>query len=299
VSKPKNVLITGSNSGFGYLIARTLLKNGYTVFATMRDPEGRNASKSQELRAMAGSTEGKAHVLDLDVTQDESVEAAVQQALDLEGSIDVVINNAGIGSGGFGEAFTTDQWKQLFDVNVFGVQRILRGVLPSMRERSAGLIIHISSVMGRLVIPFSAPYTASKYALEGMAESYRYELIGTGVDTTIVEPGGFPTSFADRLVSPADEARVNSYGDLKEVPERLWGGMFATLQSDNAPDPQEVADAVIGLIETPAGERPLRVVVDPMMGGEAPKAINKMTDEIQQQLLSNFGLAADAPAGTR
>jgi NAD(P)-dependent dehydrogenase (short-subunit alcohol dehydrogenase family) len=290
VSQPKNVLITGSNSGFGDLISRTLIRNGYTVFATMRDPEGRNLPRSQELQAFAEASSGKVHVLDLDVTSEASVAAAFRRAIELEGTIDVVINNAGIGSGGFGEAFTADQWQRLFDVNVFGVQRVLRAALPPMRERGSGLVIHISSIMGRIVIPFSAPYTASKYALEGLAETYRYELMGTGVETTIVQPGGFPTNFGDRLVSPADEDRVNSYGELKEIPEKLWGGMFETLRSKEAPDPQEVADAVLELIESPAGERPLRVVVDPMMGGEAPEAINKLTGEIQQQLLSNLGL---------
>ena len=160
-----------------------------------------------------------------------------------------------------------------------------------MRKQGYGLLVHISSIMGRVVIPFAAPYTATKYALEGLAESYRYELSGTGVDVVIVEPGGFGTGFADSLLYPADEKRIASYGELTEIPNQMWGGFMQMLASDDAPNPQAVADAVLKLIETPAGQRPLRTVVDPLTGGEAPSVVNKTSDEVQEQLLSAFGLA--------
>lgn len=285
------VLITGTSSGFGKLTAQTLLDEAYTVFATMRDVEGRNADAAQALRDYAKGLDGTVHVLELDVTDDDSVQDAVSRALDLAGGrLEVVINNAGIGVGGFSETFTTDQWAKILDINVLGVHRVNRAVLPSMREAGRGLLVHVSSVMGRVVIPFAAPYTASKFALEGMVESLRYELASTGVDAVIVEPGGFGTGFGERMLSPADEERVESYGELAEMPEQLWSGMMERLDSDHAPDPQEVADAIVRLIETPVGDRPLRTVVDPMTGGDAPRTINQTTDGIQRRLLESFGM---------
>jgi NAD(P)-dependent dehydrogenase (short-subunit alcohol dehydrogenase family) len=286
----RNVLITGTSAGFGDLISRTLVNKGYTVFATMRDPEGRNAKRAASLSAHAEGKPGRLHVLELDVTSNDSVGKAVSRAIELDGPLDVVVNNAGVGAGGIGEAFTSAQWRQLFDVNVFGVQRVMRAALPSMRERGTGLFINMSSVMGRVVIPFAAPYTATKYALEGMSETYRYELSGTGVDVSIVEPGGFMTEFASRMMTPGDTARVDAYGPIKDIPDQVWGGFMERLAADGAPDPQDIADAVLNLIETPAGERPLRVVVDPMTGGEGANSLNNATSRVQAQLLEGFGM---------
>ena len=202
----------------------------------------------------------------------------------------MVVNNAGFGSGGYAETFTMDQFQRIFDVNVFGVQRVNRAVLPSMRGRGSGLIIYVSSVMGRIVLPFAASYTATKYALEGLAETYRYELGGLGIDSVVVEPGGFGTNFLENVAFAGDAERIASYGELAEVPAQFWGGMEGMLASDNAPNPQDVADAIAEVIEMPTGQRPLRVVVDPMMGGDGPKAINQMTDQIQAQIFSAMGM---------
>jgi len=290
----QNILITGASSGFGKLIARTLVAAGHTVFATMRDADGRNAEVARELELGAANASGKLHILELDVTDDASVEAAVSSAVAKAGSLDVVVNNAGVGCGGLAEGFTAAQWQQIFDINVFGVQRVCRAVLPAMRKAGAGLIIQISSVMGRIILPYSAPYTATKYALEGMSETLRYELAPTGVEVSIVEPGGFGTDFASRMMHPEDRAAIESYGELAEKPEKMWSGFMEQLSSADAPDPQLVADAVTELIDAPAGSRALRVVVDPMMGGEAPRAINQTTDRIQAQILANLGTGGDA-----
>ena len=141
--------------------------------------------------------------------------------------------------------------------------------------------------MGRLIIPFAGAYTASKYALEGLSESYRYELAGTGVDVTIIEPGGFGTNFMANMDSGADTDRLESYGPLAELPGKLWGPFMEQLTAEEAPNPQRVADSVLNLIKTPAGQRPLRTVVDPM-GGEAPGAINSTTDQIQKQMFEEM-----------
>ena len=291
MSGKQTVLITGGSSGFGLLTTQALLQKGYNVIATVRDPKGRNAEAAAKLQKAAEGASGELLVLDLDVTNDGSVESGIRSAEEKFGAIDVLVNNAGFGAGGFAEAFTADEYKQVFEVNVFGVQRITRAVLPKMRERGSGLVLFISSLMGRITIPFAAPYTATKYALEGLAESYRYELSGTGVDVSIVEPGGYDTGFGSKMTAPKDEARQASYGDLTKIPEQMWGGMMEALSSNDGPDPNDVPKGIIQLIETSAGERPLRLVVDTLMGGAGVAPINELTDTTQAQLLENMGVA--------
>jgi NAD(P)-dependent dehydrogenase (short-subunit alcohol dehydrogenase family) len=295
MSKSQKVLVTGSSRGMGLAITRTLLDQGYTVFATMRNIAGRNVEQAKALQTFAENKEGTLHLLELDVSRDESVEAAVQTAIELEGRIDVVVNNAGegygYGVGAYGETASMEQFQHIFDVNVFGVQRLVRAVLPAMRQQGSGLLIMISSTMGRIVLPFAAPYTATKYAVEGLSESYHYELSTAGIDVVIIEPGGFKTDFWSEAEPPADAGRVQSYGSLAERPQKMYEGITTALHQENAPDPKVVAEAVLRVIETPAGQRPLRLVVDPMMGGEAPRTINQLTDQIQTQLLTSLGLA--------
>ena len=287
MSTQQNILVTGSSSGFGFLIARTLLNDGHSVFATMRGLDNKNADSAKKLQSQAAETNGRLHLLDMDVTDTASVNSAVQQALTQGGCIDVVINNAGYCISGYAETVTEEQLQRQLDVNVLGVQRVTRAVLPAMRKAGEGLIVNISSIMGRLIIPFAGAYTASKYALEGLSESYRYELAGTGVDVAIIEPGGFGTNFMANMDSGADTDRLESYGPLAELPDKLWGPFMEQLTAEEAPNPQRVADSVLNLIKTPAGQRPLRTVVDPM-GGEAPEAINSTTDQIQKQMFEEM-----------
>jgi len=286
----QTVLITGSSSGLGNVVTRSLLEKGYTVFATMRAVNGKNAQSAAQLRSLAPTPNAKFRVLDLDVTSDTSVQAAVQEILTRAGTIDILINNAGIFGGGYAEAFSTEQLQQIFEVNLFGIQRMMRAVLPSMRQRRSGLVINISSIQGRLVIPFASAYTASKYALEALSESYRYELAPTGVEVVIVEPGGFSSAAVAKMITPEDQERTRSYGSLAVTPDKLWSGIRSQMQSEQFPRPQVVADAVVQLIETPVGHRPLRVVVDPLTGGAGPTAINETTSQIQGQLLESLGL---------
>lgn len=287
---PIHSLITGSSSGFGLLTARTLLRAGQTVFASMRGVGGKNAEIAEALQRFSTDTPGTVHILELDVTSEDSVENAVRRAIDIGGRIDVAVNNAGLGVQGHAESFTPEEYRRLFEVNLLGVQRVNRAVLPSMRQRGSGLLVHVSSVMGRTVVPFSGPYTASKWALEGLAETYRYELAAIGVDVVIVEPGAFATGIADRVIRPADTDRAAGYGELAEAPQRMWDGVTESLSGREAPDPQAVADAILSLIETPAGERPLRTVVDPLTGGKGPSALNAAGAEIQREMFEAFGL---------
>lgn len=287
----QNIMVTGCSSGFGFLIARTLLNDGHTVFAAMRDLGNKNADAAEQLNAQAKETKGRLCLLDMDVTDNKSVNAAAQHALEEEGHLDVVVNNAGYGVGGYAEAVTAEQLQHQLDVNVVGVHRVMRAVLPSMRHNRTGLIINISSVMGRLIIPFAGAYTASKYALEGLSENYRYELAGAGVDVVIVEPGGFGTKFLANMDNGADNTRLESYGPMAELPDKMWRHFSEQLIAEDAPDPQQIADTVLALIKTPAGHRPLRTVVDPLTGGEAPGTINIATDKEQAKLFEQMGMA--------
>ena len=157
------ILITGASSGFGKLTTLALLEKSHSVVASMRGPNNKNKLVADELTA-AG-----AKIVEIDVTDETSVNTGVAKAGELTGDLDVVINNAGVGVMGIQETFTIEDWKKVFDVNLFGVQRVNRAILPHFREHGSGLIVHISSVLGRTVVPFFGPYNASKWALEALA----------------------------------------------------------------------------------------------------------------------------------
>jgi NAD(P)-dependent dehydrogenase (short-subunit alcohol dehydrogenase family) len=280
------VLITGSSTGFGRLFAETLARKGHIVFATMRDPGGRNAKNASEIRALAEKDRLPVHVLELDVTDDASVGRAVDAAVAKGGRIDVAINNAGYYLSGLEEAVTTEQAQRLMDTNFFGPVRVNRAVLPHMRRQRSGVLMHISSGAGRVVLPSGGFYCASKFALEALAEAYSYELAAQGIESVIVEPGAYETPVFGNTVTAADEARTNTYGAVKEIPAKLNAAL-----SSNAGNAQEVADAVLRIIETPAGEKQLRYLVSPESFGV--DQINALSKQVQAKLLEAFGLAAD------
>ena len=286
MSSKQVVFITGSSTGFGRLFTETLARKGHTVFATMRDPGGRNAKNASEIRALAQKDSLPIHVLELDVTDDASVQRAVDAAVAKAGRIDVAINNAGYYLTGLEEAVTTEQARRLMDTNFLGPVRVNRAVLPHMRRQRSGVLMHISSVAGRVVLPSVGFYCASKFALEALAESYRYELAGQGIESVIVEPGQYETSIFGNNLAGADEARANTYGAVKEIPAKINAALSST-----AGNAQEVADAVLRIVETPAGEKQLRYVVSPRSIGV--DEINALTKQVQANILEAFGLAAD------
>lgn len=289
MSQTTTVLITGSNSGFGRLTAHTLARKGYTVYASMRGVDGKNAEAARAARAWAEAEKVALHVVELDVTSDTSVDHAVQHVLATTGRIDVVVNNAGVSSWGLVESFTPAQLQSLFDINVFGVQRVNRAVLPSMREQRSGLLVHVTSAVGRLILPVMSPYSASKWALEALAETYRYELAAVGVDSVIVQPGAFPTEIGAKLALPAEPDRAKGYGPSADLPQRLLALMQPIFDVPNPPDPQDVADTITALIEMPPGTRPLRTVVDPLWG-DGPRAINGVADQVMTGALQGMGM---------
>ncbi|NJK88102.1 MAG: SDR family oxidoreductase [Myxococcales bacterium] len=230
----QKILITGSSAGFGTLTTEHLLKARHRVAASMREPRGRNAGVAERLEK-AG-----AMIATIDVTDDASVEQGVAAAIDALGGLDVVINNAGLGVTGLAESFTPEDFRRLFDINVFGVQRMIRATAPVFRAQRSGLFIHVSSLLGRMTMPFYGPYCASKWALEALAENYRTELSAFGIETAIVEPGGFATTFMDNLMRPSDRSRESEYGELAGAPEAALRGFHELLANSPAQDPQNV-----------------------------------------------------------
>jgi len=285
--KPHVVLITGTSSGFGRLIAETLARKKFHVFATMRNTKARNVAPARELEQLAKQESLNLQVLELDVTQDASVEHAVAQAISGCGRIDVLINNAGYGIMDLSETVTLAQAQRQFDVNFFGVLRMNRAVLPAMKRQGSGLLLHVSSGAGRLAIPGMGMYCASKFALEALAETYRYELASQGIDSVILEPGAYATPIADKLETGEDPERRTGYGEMEQVP----GLVLQTIRSSRG-NPQEIADKVLQIVQTPAGQRKLRYRVGP--GGPGVERISALTDEIQAQLLEAFGITAAA-----
>jgi NAD(P)-dependent dehydrogenase (short-subunit alcohol dehydrogenase family) len=281
--KEKVVLITGTNSGFGWLTAISCAASGHKVYATMRDSKGRNAEKAKAL-----VQHPNIEVVDVDVTIGTSVSDAIEGIIKTEGRIDVVVNNAGVYAVGIGETFTDHDVEKIMDVDVVGTWRTMKAALPQMRRQGEGLIINISSVAGRFGFPFQAIYNGAKFAVEGLTEGLHYEVRPLGVDVVILQPGAFPTEVWGKIVGGSDVGVIAGYGDLAKVPEQIGKGvgqMFEALK----PNPQLVADAILRLIDTPKGKRPLRTVVDPATG-HFSEAANKQVKEQYENFLTAFGM---------
>jgi len=278
------VLVTGASTGFGRLISVTLARRGYTVFASMRDLTGRNRSRAVELEELGRNESLRLRAVELDVTSDTSVQQAVEQVVREAGRIDAVVNNAGVAYWGLLETFTVEQAKQIFETNFFGPLRVNRAVLPHMRQRRSGLLIHISSIAGRLVLPSMALYCATKFALEAMAETLRYEVSQLGIDSLIVEPGEYPTAIFGNAAEAADQARAVDYGAVAEMPRKILEGL-----ASNNNDVQEVADRVVELIEMPAGSRPIRSLVGTF--AQQCQPLNDLALQFQTGALQAFGLS--------
>jgi NAD(P)-dependent dehydrogenase (short-subunit alcohol dehydrogenase family) len=277
----KTILITGASSGFGRDTAETLTREGHCVFASFRDSAGRNKSHAEALRSKG------INVVELDVTNNDSVERAVSNVLSRAGRIDVVINNAGIASAGVSEAFTAEQVRDLFEVNVFGIQRVLRAVLPTLRKQRDGLVINVGSILGRVTFPFFGLYGASKYAVEALTDSYRYELSQLGVDVVLVQPSAYPTNMYASAQQPADKTRSESYGEIGAIPAKMFGTFMEIFQSKNAPNPHDVPEAIAKLVGQSKGTRPTRVVVGEPYGSDV---VNRSVEPVQAQVIEGLGL---------
>ena len=244
----------------------------------MRGITGRNADASQRLTEWAASAQAPLSVVELDVTSDDSVRAAVEQIQANDGDVDVVVNNAGISSRGPMEAFSIPQMAALLDVNLLGPMRVNKAVLPSMRARRAGLIIWVSSTLGRVLVG-GGLYPASKWAVEGFAESLHHQVEPFGIEVVILEPGSFPTPSTTNAMQADDQVITAAYAGLPS-PVRDRQPPPPDFQP---PDPQEVADAVLRIIQTPAGQRPLRSVVGPQFTDGVPE-YNEAYDQLRAHM---------------
>jgi NADP-dependent 3-hydroxy acid dehydrogenase YdfG len=256
----KTILITGTSSGFGRDTAEKLARDGYRVFAAMRDIAGRNRRHADALRSQ------KIGVVELDVTDDGSIDRAVASILAEAGKISVLVNNAGIASVGVTEAFTADQAKAIFDTNVIGLLRVTRAVLPSMRQKRDGLIINIGSIFGRVTFPFVGIYGASKMAVEALTDSIRLEVSQLGVEVVEVQPGAYPTNMYSSIQMPADGDITKSYGEVGQIPEAMFKTFMSMFQAKDAPKPYDIAEAVAKLVGQAKGSRAARTVVGKAYG---------------------------------
>jgi NAD(P)-dependent dehydrogenase (short-subunit alcohol dehydrogenase family) len=159
-----------------------------------------------------------------------------------------------------------------------------------MREQGSGLLVLLSSVVGRMALPFFGPYNAAKFAVEGLAETYRSELSALGIETCVVEPGAYPTNFIDGLMQSSDRSRDASYGDMVDAPRNLVGSFEGVMASSPAQNPQRVADAIVALVDTPAGERRFRTVVDSLGMADAVTPYNEAAEQVTAAIYGAFGM---------
>jgi NAD(P)-dependent dehydrogenase (short-subunit alcohol dehydrogenase family) len=277
----KTILITGASTGFGRDTAETLARAGHKVFASMRDPQTKNREHAAALRKQG------IDVVALDVGDDASVEQAVDEMLARAKHIDVLINNAGIASAGVTEAFTPDQAKIVFNTNVVGLLRTSRAVLPGMRAQGDGLIINIGSILGRVTFPFFGIYGASKFAVEALTDSLRYEVSQLGIDVVLVQPSAYPTPMYANVQLPADTDRVAAYGAVGEIPGAMFKHFMTTFQAPDAPNSHDVAEAIVKLVAQPKGSRPTRTVVGQPFGADT---VNGQTSPVQAHVVEALGL---------
>ena len=276
-----SILITGSSSGFGRLGAEYYARLGARVFATMRNTP---RPEAEELRDLARSENLQIDVIDIDVLSDESVAAGAAAALQLNsGPIDVLVNNAGIGITGPVEVQDMEATKLAFDTNVFGCHRMVRAMLPAMRQAKSGVIFPISSQLGRLIVPGAGHYSATKFALEAMSEQLAYELVPHGIDVSIIQPGGYPTKvwvnrnrYTGELKDRADEERLEAY-------PALASGMGEEDGSGRNTDALDVPRAIAEIIAMPRRKRPLRRAVHPTFVPQT--AVNEASRDAQLAFL--------------
>ena len=288
----KIILITGASSGFGRLTAEALARAGHTVYASMRNTTGRNAPVVGQMAAFSKANGADLRTVEMDVQSQDSVDAAVAKVIDDAGRIDVLVHNAGHMVFGPAEAFTPEQYAQLYDVNVLSTQRVNRAVLPHLRRQREGLLVWVSSSSSAGgTPPYLAPYFGAKAAMDAIAVQYARELSRWGIETSIIVPGAFTsgTNHFAHAGTPADEARAAEYeaGPYAGFAEQVQTA-FAEIVPPDA-DVNLVADAIVKLVDAPFGERPFRVHVDPAQdGADVGFAV---LDRLRAEMLHRVGLS--------
>lgn len=283
----KVIVISGASTGFGALAARLMAQNGHCVYAGVRHHETEQITAAE---AFAKEHSVDLRPLLLDVTDDTSVNDAIDKVIRERGRIDVLHHNAGISLIGPAESFTPAEMMKYFDVNFFGAQRLNRAALTHMRKARTGLVMWTSSssVKGG-VTPFVGPYFASKAALDSLAVSYAGELARFGIETTIIVPGVFPrgTNMFQILGQPDDKKVEAEYmeGPYKGFFKQFIGGVDE-LQPKDA-DASQVSKMMAEVVEMPHGKRPYRVHVDPLDDGS--EAVSDVADKVRADMLRKMG----------
>jgi len=258
----KVAIVTGTSSGIGFETSLALAREGYFTYATMRD-----TTKSNKIKEIAQKENLKINVLELDVDDEKSVKSAIAQILDQKQRIDVLVNNAGWGLWGCVEDVSVDEFKEQFETNFFSIIRLIQEVAPTMRKQGSGTIVNVSSVVGRIGFPASPAYISSKFALEGLSESMRFEFAPFGVDVIIIEPGVIKTDFMKNM-KMAKKSELDTV--YKDITTKVVSGV--KMMAEMGTSPKEVANTIVKAIKD---KKPLpRYVVgnDALMFLEAKKS---------------------------
>lgn len=284
------IVVTGASSGFGALAARALARAGHIVYASMRETAGRNAAQVAEVERYAAEHGVDLRAVELDVASQASADAAIATIVAAQGRLDVVVHNAGHMVFGPAEAFTPEQFAQLFDTNVLSAQRVNRAALPHLRAQRRGLLLWVSSSSVRGgTPPLLAPYFAAKAAMDSLAVSYASELARGGIETAIVVPGAFTsgTNHFKNAGSPGDAARLPAYqtGPYEGFADAILKGLAGTVPPEA--DVRAVAEAIVRVVDMPFGTRPFRTHVDPAEDGS--EVVSGVADRIRAEFLRRIG----------
>ena len=233
----KVALVTGSSSGIGFETALSLARNGYQTFASMRD-----VKKGTKLQEIAKKEDLPIKIIEIDVDSEESVESGIKTVMSEGTRIDVLVNNAGYGQFGCTEDVSLDDFRKQFETNFFSIVRIIQKVAPIMRKQEYGIIVNISSVVGRMGLPGSSAYISTKFALEGLSECLRYELGQFGIKTTLIEPGVIKTNFFDSMKIPESKTDPK----YKVLTENILAGLKMMVEMGTSPS--KVAEVIIDAI---------------------------------------------------
>lgn len=286
----KTIIITGASSGFGALSARALADAGHTVYAGIRDSAGRNAPQVGMAKRYAAEHDVDLRTVDLDVSSQHSVDAAVDATISEQGSLDVLVHNAGHMVTGPTEAFTPGQIADIYDTNVLGTQRLNRAALPHLRAQRHGLVLWVGSSSTRGgTPPYLGPYFAAKAGMDALAVSYAGELARFGIETSIIVPGSFTrgTNHFAHSGHPADERVV---ADYEAVYPQLMAQVGQRLAEQAPADASavDVATAIVDVVDMQHGTRPFRVHIDPADDGAA--VVDAVADRIRVEFLTRIGL---------
>ena len=235
----KVAIVTGSSSGIGFETSLALAREGYFTYATMRD-----TTKSDKIKEITQKENLKINILELDVDDEKSVKSAIAHILDQKQRIDVLVNNAGWGLWGCVEDVSVDEFKEQFETNFFSIIRLIQEVAPTMRKQGSGTIVNVSSVVGRIGFPASPAYISSKFALEGLSESLRFELAPFGVDVIIIEPGVIKTNFMKNM-KMAKKSELDTV--YKDITTKVVSGV--KMMAEMGTPPKEVANTIVKAIK--------------------------------------------------